>query len=163
MDRRTRHPRSLLPFHTHKQFEKRQSADHTSHESPQLCSLAPPVPSITPNPRLSPLGLNSETPLFPPSHFLTHWALHWHTLTYPNPSAWSIFHPSFATQSQNYLLQGACPDPPLKVNSPGLSLSLTYPFLSLHIGYFCMSPQILAAVRWKICKRDLGGGGVHCL
>lgn len=130
----------------------------TSHDRPQLGSLAPPAPSIITDPRPSPLGSNSETPLFPPSHFRTHWALHWRALTYPNPSAWSVCHPSSTTQSQSCLLQGACPDPPLKANSPGLSRSLTDPFLSLHIGYFCMSPQILAAVRWKFCKRDLGSG-----
>lgn len=62
----------------------------------------------------------------------------WPAPAHPRPAAWSTFPPSFATRIQNHLLQGACPDPPRKANSPGLAnlpsrLSILTHQLFLHV------------------------------
>lgn len=52
---------------------------------------------------------------------------------------------------------------PSKANSPGLSLNLTYPFLSLHISYFCTCHLKFWLLRGGKFAREIGGKKLSCL
>ena len=123
---------------------------------------------------LTPLStiLLPTSPAPNPSSILSSHYSHLHTFARLGPSTWQ----ALATLTQAPGLH--CPRPlplgfettssrepalihPLKANSPGLSLNLTYPFLSLHISYFCTCHLKFWLLRGGKFARE--SGGKNCL
>ena len=95
--------------------------------------------------------------LFPPSHVCTIGALHLAGSRYLNPSAWSTLPPPLPLGFETTSSREPALIHPLKANSPGLSLNLTYPFLSLHISYFCTCHLKFWLLRGGKFAREIGG------
>ena len=154
--RRTGH--SQAPFCTRKRFAQRRSGPRSSSHAifsalavPLACALW--FSCCCPRSLAQPPTLSSKLS----SRYSHDWGPPPGRLPLLNPSAWSTFPPSSATQIQNHLLQGARSDPLLESK---FSWTLSKPYLPLsiitHQLFLHMPPQILAAARWKICKGDRG-------